>query len=140
MEPPISDQLAIQSLYSKYAHYIDGGDSDAWAGLFTSDGTFRREKASGTLKDFPVMEISGTENLRQFAREVYAREKGMARHWTSNLVVEGDHERASVHCYAMLIDLRDGAPRIVVTANFRDELVRTSSGWRFHSRTGRVSP
>ncbi|PFG73047.1 nuclear transport factor 2 family protein [Tepidiforma thermophila] len=122
----VEDQLAIQQLYARYNHAIDSGNGAAWAACFTPDGRF--SSASGTFE--------GREQLEAFGNAFATRMK--ARHWTNNLVLDGDGETASGSCYLMLLRLAPGEQppaSILVTAIYRDELVRTAEGWKFASRT-----
>lgn len=122
----VDDQLAIQQLYARYNHAIDAGDGAAWAACFTPDGTF--SSATGTF--------TGRDQLQGFGTAFAARMK--ARHWTNNLVLEGDGDAATGSCYLMLLRLTPGEQppaSILVTAIYRDELRRTADGWKFASRT-----
>ncbi|GBD24295.1 hypothetical protein HRbin29_01973 [bacterium HR29] len=117
------DMLAIQQLYARYNHAIDFGDADAWAGCFTPDGVFASSARGETV---------GREALRAFAEAFSRQMKG--RHWTNNLVIEGDGSEARGSCYLALYVLGDGGPRIMATGVYRDQLVRTAEGWRFRRR------
>ncbi len=122
----VDDQLEIQQLYARYNHAIDAGDGAAWAACFTPDGTF--SSATGTF--------TGREQLQGFGTAFASRLK--ARHWTNNLVLDGDGDAATGSCYLMLLRLTPGEQppaSILVTAIYRDELRRTPEGWRFASRT-----
>ncbi|MCX7618192.1 nuclear transport factor 2 family protein [Tepidiforma sp.] len=122
----VEDQLAIQQLYARYNHAIDSGDGAAWAACFTPDGTF--SSATGTF--------TGRDQLQGFGAAFATRMK--ARHWTNNLVLEGDADAARGSCYLMLLRLTPGEQppaSILVTAIYRDELRRTADGWKFASRT-----
>lgn len=120
------DQLAIQQLYAKYNHAIDSGDGAGWAACFTADGVF--SSATGTF--------NGTEQLAGFGNGFAQRLK--ARHWTNNLVVEGDGATAKGSCYLMLLRLTPGEQppaSILTTAIYRDELKSGADGWKFTNRT-----
>jgi ketosteroid isomerase-like protein len=120
------DQLAIQQLYARYNHAIDSGDGAGWAACFTADGVF--SSATGTF--------TGTEQLAGFGTAFAQRMK--ARHWTNNLVVDGDGATAQGSCYLMLLRLTPGEQppaTILTTAIYRDELVKGANGWQFTKRT-----
>lgn len=122
----VEDQLAIQQLYAKYNHAIDSGDGAGWAATFTEDGVFI--SASGTF--------TGTEQIAGFGSAFAQRLK--ARHWTNNLVVDGDGSKATGTCYLMLLRLTPGEQppaSILTTAIYHDELSKGASGWRFTKRT-----
>lgn len=117
------DLLAIQQLYARYNHAIDFGDAEAWAECFTPDGVFASSARRETV---------GREALRAFAEAFSRQMKG--RHWTNNLVVEGDGDEASGRCYLALYVLGEGGARLMTTGVYHDELVRTAQGWRFRRR------
>jgi hypothetical protein len=122
----VDDHLAIQQLYARYNHAIDSGNGAAWADCFTPDGTF--SSASGTF--------TGREQLAGFGNAFATRMK--ARHWTNNLVVDGDGATAKGSCYLMLLRLTPGEQppaSILVTAIYQDELQNTADGWKFTRRT-----
>lgn len=119
----VEDQLEIQQLYAKYNHSLDFGRADDWSKTFTATGTF----ASGANK------FEGTEALVGFANGFASRMK--ARHWTNNLMVEGDGSNANGTCYLQLLNLADPkAPAILTTAVYVDKLEKTADGWRFTER------
>jgi len=119
----VEDQLEIQQLYSRYNHAIDFGDADGWAACFTADGVFNGGGGGPQ---------TGTEALKGFATAFAARMK--ARHWNTNLVVEGTDSGARGKCYLMLMNLKDKPAAPMVTAVYHDELARTADGWKFTSR------
>jgi len=123
----VEDQLAIQQLYAKYNHAIDSGKGADWAATFTAEGVFI--SGSGTF--------SGTEQLTGFGTAFATRMK--ARHWTNNLVIEGDGAAATGSCYLGLYRLSPGEQppaALLVTAIYNDELTKGADGqWRFTKRT-----
>jgi hypothetical protein len=123
----VEDQLAIQQIYAKYNHAIDSGNGAGWAATFATDGVFT--SASGTF--------NGTEQLAGFATGFASRLK--ARHWTNNLVLEGDGGKATGTCYLILLRLTPGEQppaSILTTAIYNDELSKGPDGaWRFTKRT-----
>jgi hypothetical protein len=119
----VEDRLAIRELYARYNHAIDLGDPKGWADTFTEDGVFSAP-TTGTFE--------GAQALQQFAE----RAQGMkARHWTNNLVLEGDAGRAKGCCYLLLLGVGQRPTSVLASGLYRDELVRTSAGWRFQSRS-----
>jgi hypothetical protein len=119
----VEDQLAIQQLYARYNHAIDFGDGDGWAACFTPDGVFNGGQGPQ----------QGTDALKAFAGGFASRMK--ARHWNTNLVVEGSGDTANGKCYLMLMNLADGKATPLVTAVYHDELKRTGGEWKFTSRS-----
>ncbi|MEO9256012.1 MAG: nuclear transport factor 2 family protein [Tepidiformaceae bacterium] len=120
----IEDQLAIQQLYARYNHAIDGGKGDAWAACFTADGTF--DSASGSF--------AGTEQLAAFATAFAQRLK--ARHWITNLVMDAANDGATGSCYLMLLRLGNAEKptSILTTAIYHDTLKNVGGQWKFSSR------
>jgi hypothetical protein len=125
MTLPAADQLAIQQLYARYNHAIDFGDGPGWAACFTAEGTF--SSGMGTFV--------GTEQLQSFGSGFSQRIK--ARHWTNNLVLEGDGDSATGRCYLLLVrpGSAEGAPGLIATGIYADELTRGPQGWLFTKRT-----
>lgn len=124
----VEDQLAIQQLYAKYNHSIDSGRGADWAATFAADGVFD----SGTSGVF-----TGTEQLKGFGDGFATRLK--ARHWTNNLLIQGDGAKATGTCYLVLFRLTPGErppAGILITGIYNDELARGADGaWRFTKRS-----
>ncbi len=127
MSLSVEDQLAIQQLYAKYNHAIDSGNGADWAATFAADGQFHSGSGSFT----------GSEQLAEFATGFGQRLK--ARHWTNNLVIDGDGAKATGSCYLALFRLTPGEKppaNILTTAIYNDELAKgPDGGWRFTKRT-----
>lgn len=125
------DRLAIQELYARYNHAIDLGDPKGWAATFTEDGVFSAP-TTGTFE--------GAQALLEFAE----RAQGVkARHWTNNLVLDGDGRSAADgdarsaagSCYLLLLGVAQRPANVLASGIYRDELVCTPGGWRFRRRT-----
>ncbi len=115
------DKYEITELAARYNHALDTGDGDAWAATFTDDGVFA---SSGST-------LTGTEALAEFARD---RDSAGLRHWTNNLVVDGEGREATLRCYLHV--MRVGAPgiEIVLTGLYADQLRRVDGEWKFSRR------
>jgi hypothetical protein len=123
MSLSVEDQLAIQQLYAKYNHYIDFGKAAEWAGCFTPDGVFN--SGQGTF--------TGTDALVGFANGFAAQMK--ARHWTNNLILEGDGKNAKGTCYLNLLALQAGKPAsTLITGIYTDSLTKAGGEWKFTNR------
>jgi hypothetical protein len=118
--------VEIQQLYARYNHAIDFGNADAWAGCFTPDGLF---SAAGTG------EFRGTSALAEFARSMAGRTNG--RHWTNNLLVEGEGAGATARCYLLYVQNSAAGkpPTALLTGVYSDTLARGPAGWRFATRS-----
>jgi hypothetical protein len=119
MSLPADDVIAIQQLYAHYNLVLDAGDAEAWAATFTPDGSFGNSV--------------GHDALVEFANNFHASNPG-SRHWNTNIQITKTAEGASGTCYLMLWNTSVRPATITITGIYNDELVKTSSGWRFKSR------
>jgi hypothetical protein len=111
------DYIDIQQLYAAYNNAFDGGRAEAYAQLFTPDGTFN--------------DLTGHDALVAFV----TRQRGSTqRHWNSNLTITGTPEGASGSVYLLLVDVAARPPALVTAASYQDTLVKTADGWRFKKR------
>ncbi len=119
------DRLEIQALVARYNHAVDSGDGDAFAATFAEAGTLE----AGDLL------VEGWEALRAFADRI-PRTYRAPRHVASNLLVEGDGERATARAYVQMYVLAGEPPRQEVAASGRyaDQLVRRDGRWVFERR------
>ena len=115
------DRLEIMDLAARYNHAIDFGDAGAWAATFTADGSF----------EMPGRALSGAAELEAFAKQ-FAETQSGTRHWTNNLLIEGDGDRATLRCYLCLQKNGSGEP--VTTGFYTDELRKVDGHWRFAAR------
>ena len=123
MSLSVEDHIAIEQLYARYNHNIDSGKAAEWAACFTADGVFN----GGTGV------FTGTEALTGFATGFFKQLK--ARHWTNNIVVDGDGAKATGACYLNLLMLAAGKPAsTIATGIYNDELVKAAGAWKFSSR------
>jgi len=118
----IADKLEIHELLARYTRLWDDHEPEAWADLFTPDGSLR---AAGGV-------TQGREALVELAR---AR-SGMSIHTTTNATIELDGDTAHhvatllVHGHARADEPHD----VMLVARYVDELRRTEGGWRIRSR------
>ena len=121
------DRLDIHELYSRWCVFLDTGQAEAWARLFTKQGVF----------EFEALEVraEGHEALRTFAAEVHERERGLTRHYMHNVLLDTDGRSVTGRADIELLDLRAGGDaRILKTARYEDRIVRAGTGWRFAER------
>ncbi len=135
------DTQDIIALNGLYAHYIDHGEAEKWADLFQPGGIWQRANASisGGERREPVI-FSTRQQLIEFAREVHKVQRGLTRHVSMNMVIDGSGASASGRNTTLLIDARETPIRIGVIADFDDEYQKTPQGWRFKRRTARLTP
>ena len=121
----MEDQLAIRQLVARYNHAIDSGDARAYADTFTDDGVL----------DAGDLVLSGRDALYAFA-DSFSVTVWAPRHIASNLVIEGDGERAELRAYVQLYGLDGVPPRQEVRASgiYTDTLVKEGGSWRFVRR------
>ena len=112
------DRLEMIELVSRYNHAIDGRDAVGWADTFTRDGTFVIEG---------VQEFHGRDELIGM---VEAMPPAGHRHWTSNFVIEGEGDRATMDLDLTLLD----GPKVVSTGRYLNDLVRVDGRWLFERR------
>jgi ketosteroid isomerase-like protein len=115
------DRDAIRELMARYNHAIDGGEAEAWAGLFTADALFETGQ-----------EFRGTDELVAFAEGV-ARSGRRTRHVVANEVIEVDGDGAT--CQAYLLLYAGSPPQLALTGTYDDELLRIEGSWRYSRRT-----
>jgi 3-phenylpropionate/cinnamic acid dioxygenase small subunit len=134
------DHEDIRQLLARYNLAIDLGHIANWVDCFTADGVF---ECLG-LPDGAKLggRHQGPEALRTYAENHFAANKGRARHWNWNLVVEPvGTDRASMTCYLGAFSAGQGrSADLRATGIYRDELVRGERGWRFASRQVTIDP
>ncbi len=120
------DHIAIQQLVARYNHAIDGGDGDTFASAFVEDGVL----------DAGVLVLEGQAALRSFA-EGFPSSTRAPRHVATNLLVDGDGDRAELRAYVQLWALDGDPPLQAVRASgtYHDTLVKEGGEWRFVRRT-----
>ena len=134
------DHEDIRQLLARYNLAIDLGWINDWVGCFTDDGVF---ECVGLAEGAPLGgRHQGSDALRAYAEQHFRLNKGRARHWNWNLLVEASApDRATMTCYlnAQTAGQGDGA-RLRATGIYRDELARTDGRWRFASRQVTIDP
>ena len=125
----VEDRLAMQALYARYCECFDLGNAEGWVNCFAPDGIFK------SAKDF-----HGHAELRGFVEgRIKVRPEGAQRnvqHWNTNLIVEGDGNKAKGMCYLMLIGQDAASKQIAfpVQGTYSDELVKINGQWKFAQR------
>jgi hypothetical protein len=145
MDLPVSDELAIRNLLSRYVHYVDDGDPEAWAVLFTPDGTWARLNAPPRAlggSGLPQETIRGHAELAQLIRTVQARFGGLSRHQMTDVVVEAGEtpDIAHMQSRAIITDWSAGLGKLAMVADYQAQLHRTAEGWRIVAVTCAVVP
>ena len=125
-----ADKLEILDLVGRYCQAVDAGDGPGYADTYVPDGTF----------EMPVGRVEGREALIEMVAVIQAAMPGV-RHMSSNWIIEGDGDLATMRCY-MLIKVHDPdsggqkmpQPKLVATGIYDDRLRRVEGAWKFVSR------
>jgi hypothetical protein len=118
------DRLAIAEILASYCHAIDHGRWDELPTLFSDDCRLDFGEVMGVFE--------GHDGVRRFAETL--RGIGLfMRHYTTNLVVRGDGERAHADSYVLAFTGRAGS-RTQATGRYEDDLVKVSGRWRIRER------
>lgn len=132
------DYEEIRQLLARYNFAIDLGDVTGWVSCFTEDGIFR---VTGVSEKSPLGGTrQGPDALGAYARAHFAANKGRARHWTSNLVIEpatadGEDVAVTMRCYLNAYQVGTGTePKLRVTGIYEDDLRRVAGRWLFAQR------
>jgi ketosteroid isomerase-like protein len=128
----VEDRLDLHELSARYAHAFDGGDAEAFAGLFADDAAF--VLPNGTR-------VEGAEMIRELVAS-RAAEAPKMRHLITNLVVEETPGGARGVSYFYCVRLPDDGFRLLNIGRYVDEYTKTDGGWRFASRSvnGELAP
>lgn len=120
-----ADRLAIQETLHRYCHCLDRGRWEEFAGLFTDDCRLDLSQVLGLYE--------GAAGIRQFCETM--RSVGLfMRHLMTNIVVEGDGERARTAAYVVAITGPRGATPQQTTGFYEDELVKRGRHWLLRRR------
>jgi uncharacterized protein (TIGR02246 family) len=137
-ERDVAARVALRLLVDTYARWVDCGDTDAVAELFTEDGTLVAHFYSGP---------DGSPSVRSGRAEIRAAlVAGLERYvGTTHVVggqvvdVDGDGASGDTVCLAHHVYERDGVRRMLVMAvRYRDTFVCESGTWRFAERQLRL--
>ncbi len=119
------DQLEIQGLVARYNHAVDDGRGPAFADTFT---------AAGVL-DAGELLVEGREALEKFAIGL-PHSFRVPRHIATNLVIDGDGDRATLEAYVQMYALVGEPPRreLVASGKYADQLAKVDGRWAFVRR------
>jgi len=119
-----ADRLAIGETLNRYSHCLDHGRWADFAALFTDDCRLDLSQVLGAY--------DGAAGIQQFA-EVMRSAGVFMRHLVTNVVVEGDGERARASAYVLAITGPPGSAQ-QSTGLYEDELVKRGERWLLHRR------
>ena len=132
----LSIERECERLVTRYCHYVDHGEAERIADLFTKDGSWCA----------PGISLQGHEEIRRGCAARQANRGRMSRHVCSNLLVDvinSDHATGVVYITLYRHDGEEGrrtAPLDgpVAVGEYRDRFVRTPDGWRIAERSTHV--
>lgn len=125
----ISDRLEIQDLFARYSFAIDDRDFDALESIFTPDAIIDYSEtggAKGTVGEIKAWLPVAMKRFPMFQHMVA----------TTKLKLDGDKATSRTILFnPMTFRKADGQDQVFfIGLWYRDELVRTSDGWRISSR------
>ncbi|MFA7556062.1 MAG: nuclear transport factor 2 family protein [Spongiibacteraceae bacterium] len=124
------DILEIQNLFNRYAQYLDNGQFDLYAALFSHDGE---------VKLGPMGRATGPEAIEALMTRHLAADVGKSYHIISNPVIQLDGDIAtSTVMWTVILRTEDDNPIISMIGHHRDQLVRENGKWAFKKRSGFV--
>lgn len=123
------DVLGIQNLLGNYCMYVDDGDGEDWASLYTADGSM-----SGLVE-----ETLRGKQLEDVPARTVERLGGACRHQITNPVIDpGERDgTATVRAYGLVTDWTDGGA-FYVFARYRMSLVREGFTWKIRENVVRL--
>lgn len=118
------DHVAIAEIMAAYCQAIDLNRWDDFPSLFTDDCKLDFGSLMGVFE--------GQEGVRRLA-DMLGNLGLFMRHFTTNLVVRGDGERAHAESYVLAITGPPGSSS-QTTGRYEDELVKDRGRWRIRVR------
>jgi hypothetical protein len=127
------DRAAITELMWNYARALDSWNEDAYALVFTPDGSFGAAKGRDALRKM----VSDLEKGRA-EREAKGEKPATMHHIMSNQHIEFiDRDRARVHYYWMTVfapQPQPAPPQVAAAGRGVDEVVRVDGRWLIKTR------
>ncbi len=122
------DRLAIREVLAAYCHAIDKGRWHDLRALFTPDCQLDFGALMGVHE--------GHAGVDRFADMLQSTGLFM-RHYTTNVVIAGDGDRARAESYVLAVT---GTPGNLAqtTGFYEDDLVKQDGRWRFRVRRARI--
>ena len=126
LSPQLSsaDRLEIAELLARYCWAIDQRDWNGFTDLFTDDCRLDFGDVMGVFE--------GRAGIERFTGVMQGLDLFM-RHYTTNLVVEGDGTDAQARSYVLAFT-GGGPTRHHATGRYEDRLVKLGGRWRIRER------
>jgi uncharacterized protein (TIGR02246 family) len=127
MASQLEEKDAIREVMSSYCFYVDNGEFEKFAELFTADGIFEAG---------PFGKLEGRQAIREFINaQVPKPGEGPARkHCTFNHIIRVAGSEAHAESYIVVV--RESGDGIVASlaGRYEDLLVKQAGEWRFKVR------
>ena len=124
-----NDRLAILEVITRYNRLADDRDVEETVALYTQDGFIEGDFQTGP----------GPEGLRADLPGIFAMEGTLKRHITTNHLIEGEGDRATVS--SMLVVLEgETLPGVGATADVTDEFQKVDGQWRVARHHVKIDP
>jgi hypothetical protein len=132
----LTDKLSIERdcerLVTAYCHFIDHGEAERVADLFSEEGCWISAEAT----------LEGREGIRKAMAARQANTGRMSRHVCNNLRLDIQDENSASGTVYLTLYRSDGKPDRslaplegpAMVGEYRDRFVRTAQGWRISHR------
>jgi hypothetical protein len=124
----LEDIEAIRNLFLEYGRLADTKDWGGYSELFVETGTFDSPHSVGT--------VTGVKEIRERLGGAYGDDPADAVHLFHNIEVNVNGDRATAR--SVWTYMRPGKngypPQVLMSGNYEDVLLRTSTGWKFEIR------
>ena len=125
----VTARLAIESLFARYAHTVDGYDAGGWANCFTPDGVFEVAGEDGGVC------FAGHEALVRFMQAHIERLPG-TRHVMTNHLIEFIDDASADHVCTLSGTLsRPESVYVFANGYYRSRVVIHDGDWKISHRT-----
>jgi ketosteroid isomerase-like protein len=116
------DKVLILEANARYNHAFDTQDAVEWLDTWTDYATLVT----------PDGKIEGKRDMRAWFEQHSEEDEGL-RHFTFNIVSDGDIETAVATCDFLVMKIL-GTPKIIASGMFEDHLTRIGDKWKFATR------
>lgn len=115
-----SDRVEIADLIARYGLFFDANDGEGFASIFAADG--RLVRPDGAV-------VQGSEELAAMAAGAPPMQ-----HFPGPPAIDLDGDAAVSRSRVIALRVADGALTVVFAGEYRDQMVKHSSGWRIAER------
>lgn len=127
MASVLEEKEAVRDVLSAYCFYVDNGEFDKWAELFTEDGVFDAG---------PLAKVQGRAAIKGFITKAVPRQgEGPARkHCTMNSMIRVNGAEAQADSYIIVVREAEQGIMTSLAGRYEDLLVKQGETWRFKVR------